>query len=299
VAGYELGDAHSNRKITVNDIRDAYFAGENILLTGPSGCGKSSLAFWLMDEANEPVRIKNRRIFQENTAKSGKNPTPYHSLPYELAHLSCKESTRSEELVGTVTMKINPDGSREPIVVYGAVTDAWIHGKTLIIEEMDFAPPGVWGEAHQFFDGRTQETCIYINGPMVISKHSRFRVMATCNTLGLGENQLEYAGTQVLNRAFLNRFTYIVKMTWLPEDKEVQIVYDKTGIRRDVIGKMVGAATQSRSAHAAGTVDTAITTRDLLSWSRECAREEVRRKKEKFDSASLPAVGSRAPEKAP
>lgn len=279
--GYEI-KSPGGCVFTIQDIWDAYAAGENILLTGPSGCGKSSLAFHLLDKANQKVREQNRKILQENVKqmKAGKNKEdlqPYHPLPYNIAHYSCHEATRSEELIGTVTVQVKPDGSRVPVIVRGAVTDAWTQGKTLILEEMDLAAPGVWGETHQFFDGRTKETTIYVNGPERIHKHDRFRVIATANTLGRGENQIEFAGTQMLNTAFLNRFTYIVKLSWLPREKEIQLLHEKTGIRKEIAGKMVQAASQSRSAHDEGVSDASIGTRDLLSWSRECRRQEKRK----------------------
>lgn len=279
VNGYKLSTINGH-VITLDHIWEAHQGGENILLVGPSGTGKSSIAFHLLDRANDPIRKKNREIYQKNLkiVKDGsKELIPYHNLPYEVAHLSCHEGTRSEHLIGTVTMKINEDGTRMPVRVLGAVTDGWINGKTLIIEEMDFAPPGVWGEAHQFFDGRTKQTTIYINGPETIRKNKKFRVIATANTLGAGENQITYSGTQVLNGAFMNRFTFIVHVDYLERNHEISLIHDKSGVNKDLAGAMVDAAIQSRKSMKEGATDICITTRDLLSWGRECVRAVKRR----------------------
>ena len=236
-----------------------------------------------MDKANETVRVNNRKIYQKNIrllGKAGEDETelePYQDLPYKIAHLSCHEGTRSEHLIGTVTVMIDKDGSRVPIRVLGAVTDAWINGKTLIIEEMDFAPPGVWGEAHQFFDGRTKETTIYVNGPEKIRKGNSFRVIATANTLGAGENQIAFSGTQVLNSAFMNRFTYIVYVDYLERDDEIQLIRNKTNVNENLCTAMVDAAIQTRKSMSEGATNVCITTRDLLSWGRECIRAINRR----------------------
>lgn len=266
--------------LTIDELWDAYRSGENILLVGPSGSGKSTLAFHLLDRANKAVREKNLEAYEE-IRKGGKPKEGfrYLDIPYDVAHYSCHEATRSESLIGSLTLKVNRDGSREPVVVYGAVVDAWVNGKTLILEEMDFAPPGVWGETHQFFDGRTNETIVYINGPEKIRKSPRFRVIATANTLGTGENQIEYAGTQVLNRAFMNRFTYIVHVDYMEKGKEIELIHNRTKLRADIAERMVNAATQSRKAHAEGVIDAVITTRDILSWARECVRAQARQEK--------------------
>ena len=278
VDGYKLKLPNGSH-VSLQEVWEAYMAGENILLQGPSGSGKSTIVFHLIDKANHNIREKNQEILRKNLdlISRGKDPVcKYLRIPYEVAHFSCHEATRSESLIGSLTLKVNKDGSREPIVVYGAVTDAWVNGKTLVLEEMDFAPPGVWGEAHQFFDGRTQETTVYINGPEKIRKSSRFRVLATANTLGAGENQIEYSGTQVLNKAFMNRFSYIVNVGYMERDAECGLVKEKTGLGIEAIEGMVDAATRCREAHAAGTFDAVITTRDILSWARECVRAEKR-----------------------
>lgn len=289
VDGYELTTT-TGHAITLDTIWEAHQAGENILLVGPSGTGKSSIAFHLLDKANEKARIKNREIYQKNLKllKDGDEKKeveliPYHALPHEIAHLSCHEGTRSEHLTGTVTVMLKEDGTRIPVRVLGAVTDAWINGKTLIAEEIDFAPPGVWGEAHQFFDGRTRETTIYINGPEKIRKNKKFRVIATANTLGAGENQIAFSGTQVLNGAFMNRFTYVVLVDYLERTKEIGLICSKAGIKIGLATAMVDAAIQTRKSMREGATDVAITTRDLLSWGRECTRAIKRRGSEPAD----------------
>lgn len=289
--GYEFKTV-GDHKITLDQIWDAYKEGEHILISGPSGCGKSTIAFHMLDRANASIRAKNLKVYHENLKliKQGKNEDelhPYLELPYKVAHYSCHEASRSEELIGTVTVRINKDGSREPVVVRGSVTEAWTQGETLILEEMDFAPPGVWGECHQFFDGRTKETTIYINGPERIKRHDRFRLIATANTLGRGENQAEFAGTQVLNNAFLNRFTYVIRASWLLPEKEKQLVHMKTGLRYDVIDKMVTAAGQTRKAYEDEVSEHCISTRDLLKWGREQKRHERRLKKMGQDTATM------------
>ncbi|TRZ52435.1 MAG: hypothetical protein D4S01_02970 [Dehalococcoidia bacterium] len=291
VDGYKLVTL-GGHILTLAQIWDAYIAGENIGFVGSSGCGKSTIAFHLLDEANEPTRVKNRAIYAENVKKlkGGAKEVDldeYYQLPYNASHISCHEATRSEDLIGSLTIKVDDQGNRVPVEVLGAVTDAWSEqkdndgntiskGKTLIMDELDLCSPGVLGECHQYFDGRTKTARVYLNGPRDLHKGDRFRLLATMNTFGRGENQSEFAGTQILNSAFLNRFTYVIQVPWLELSFEVNLIVKKTQIRTEVAKKMVLAAKQAREAHAQDTVDATITTRDLLSWARETKRAEAR-----------------------
>jgi len=260
---------------------DAYVRGENILLVGDTSTGKSSLAYYLLDEANEPVRVKNRETYKKNLVKLKKgckveNLLPYTPIPYEVSYLACGINTRIESVIGTLKFQATEQG-RMPYIVYGALIDAWVNGKTLIIDEMDLAPAELWGEVHQFLDGRTTDTIIHVNGPEHIHKDPRFRVIATANTFGNGENQMDFAGTQLLNTAFLNRFTYKIELNYLKPKKEVEaIMLRNSAAFEDAVKSMVDVANKVRTSKKQGVLTRGLSTRVLLAWTRECLAREKR-----------------------
>ncbi len=278
VEGHEC-KTPSGHVILDKHVYRAYVRGENIHLLGPSGNGKSAKANHMLDLANKPIRDKNILIYEENAKalKAGAKEDelePYIDLPYKRSILSCFRQMRSEHLIGTLKFRTDEAGNRECYVVGGAVVQAWTEGRTLIVEEMDFAQPDVWAECHAFFDGRTKSTTIYVNGPEDIHKNARFRMIATSNTRGRGEDEMKFAGTQPQNDAFLNRFTFTLEVPWLKPEAEVEVLLRKTGIAKDQAKKMVDIANEIRTSEEEGCITHTVSTRDLMSWARECLDEE-------------------------
>jgi len=269
--------------ITLNKIIDAFDDGENIHLVGPSGCGKTTIARAILDIKNAPVREENRKIKARNDLIIAKNPDvkagdleAYNELPYPMKDYSSHEGTRSEALIGKVKLTYDQDGNRVVKEDLGCITDAWINGKTLIWEEFDFTPPSVLGEAHLYLDGSSQQTTLYINEPRVIHKHKDFRCIATSNTRGAGEGAMEFAGTQPLNAAFMNRFNYTVHVSWLPASEEAKVIRSKTGLHGKNVETMIKIAQKMRKLYDEEQVERPISTRALLAWAREIKREMKR-----------------------
>lgn len=280
VFGYEATDL-TGKTITVEAIKHAFLEKENIWIVGNTGTGKSSFVYWMLDELNEVTRRKNRETFARNCEALKKGIAidkleSYNKLPFPPAPFSCHKQTRVENLEGTLCFKVREDGSREPIVVLNALTDAWTTGKVFVADEVDKPLPGVWAAAHQYFDKRTKTAYIYINGPQKLHKHPEFRVVVTANTLGKGENTVNFISSEVQDDAFLQRFTYFVHLNYMEMPKEIQVVVNKTGIGEAIARKMVICANEIRDAFKESGVSNVLSTRDILSWARECRREESR-----------------------
>lgn len=222
---------------------------KNILMVGPTGCGKSSLAI------NVLARLKRKgEIF------------------------SCHGETSSDNLIGKPWAIIDPT-TNEGItkVTYGAALRAYKFGKILLLEEVDMAMAGILASIQRIMEVQSNFYICNIGEEEIIEKHKLFSVIATANTIGTGENDFMYAGTTPLNMAFINRFSVRYIMDYLPKEKEIKVLVNKTGIDKEIAKKMVQVANDVRDAGdpkriAAGTVPggtplvSVISTRDLIEW---------------------------------
>jgi MoxR-like ATPase len=263
--------------IDTDDIAKAILRNENCLFVGETGTGKSTLASKLLDDLNRETLEENRKIHERNIplieacVPAGKLEK-YHPLKYTRVLYNGHVGTRTEHMVGTIDIQYDEQGNRRAVRVPGFLSHSFTTPRCkLIWDEMDFTLPEVLGEAHAYLDGRSNSIDVFLNGPWHLTKQKDFSVIATANTVGAGENQMDYSGTNVLNRAFLNRFGFVIYLDYLPSDKEVDLIVKKvTGFDISIAEQMVTVANRTRAAKKNESVEYALSTRDLVSWARAC-----------------------------
>jgi hypothetical protein len=92
--------------------------------------------------------------------------------------------------------------------------------------------------------------------------------IATDNTNGTGGGARRgYTDTNRLNTAFLDRFGVRVKVDYLPNDREADVIVGYTGCTRELAQLLVNAATLTRAAADSQTLSHGIGLRRLLSWA--------------------------------
>lgn len=213
---------------------------KNLLIVGPTGCGKSSIAL------NVAARLQER-----------------------LEIFSCSGETSVDELIGK-PWKVERNGQSVTIPVYGAGIRAYQEGKGLLLEEVDFPNPDIHASLHRLLELSQDFIHVNVGEPEVIKRDKNFFVMATANTIGSGEDNFLYAGTKVLNAAFLNRFSMTVTMDFLAPDIEKKVLMNKTGIGATIASEMVAVAEEARRAQREDSMErisSVLSTRDLLEWA--------------------------------
>ncbi len=106
----------------------------------------------------------------------------------------------------------------------------------------------------------------------VITPSQYFRLFATSNTLGNGDDLGIYHGTNLINQAQMDRWNIALCLNYLSEEQEIAILLKKIPSlnkkpHQNTAKMMVKLANLSRSAFKNGDLSTIISLRTLISWA--------------------------------
>lgn len=140
----------------------------------------------------------------------------------------------------------------------------------LIFDEYDAGRPDVMFVIQRILERDGKFTLLDQN--RVLKPHPAFRLFATANTVGLGNLNGLYHGTQVLNHAQVDRWNIVATLNYLAHDEEVEIVLARVPEMRSEAGKktvqaMVALADLTRKGFAAGDLSTLMSPRTVMTWA--------------------------------
>ena len=218
----------------VGDLRISIQHDDRILLVGETGAGKSSL-------------------IREICARERK--------PYFRVNMNGETSVA--DIIGGWKIR-----GKEMVFQYGPVPQAMRTGSMLCLDELDSALPQVLFALQSLLEEQGKLFIPELNE--WITPHPAFRVAATANTLGRGESSSLYAGTNVLNESFLDRFHSIFTVTYFPPEQETFLLLNKAkGLGRETAERMVRVANDLRQAMREGVIYSTFSTRKLIAWGRK------------------------------
>jgi cobaltochelatase CobS len=173
------------------------------------------------------------------------------------------------DLVGKDTIVIR-DGKQVTEFQEGIVPWALQRPVALIFDEYDAGRPDVMFVIQRILERDGKFTLM--DQSRVIHPHPFFRLFATANTVGLGNIQGLYHGTQVLNHGQIDRWSIVAALNYLPRDEEVAIVQARVpqlanGQGRKLIESMVAVASLTRKGFAAGDLSTLMSPRTVITWA--------------------------------
>ncbi len=176
------------------------------------------------------------------------------------------------DLVGKDTISLR-DGKQITEFQEGIVPWALRRPVALIFDEFDAGRPDVMFVIQRILERDGKFTLLDQNE--VIHPHPYFRLFATANTVGLGNLNGLYHGTQVLNQAQIDRWNIVAGLNFLPRSEEISIVQARVPhFNNDrgeaLIDKMVAIADLTRQGFAAGDLSTLMSPRTVISWAENC-----------------------------
>ena len=107
----------------------------------------------------------------------------------------------------------------------------------------------------------------------ILSPHQYFRLFATSNTIGMGDDLGIYHGTNLINQAQMDRWNIVATLNYLNEKKEIEIISKKLPFltkkpHKDLVKMMVIMANLTREGFRNGDLSNLMSIRTLISWGR-------------------------------
>jgi cobaltochelatase CobS len=101
----------------------------------------------------------------------------------------------------------------------------------------------------------------------VIEPNPAFRIFATSNTVGLGNWNGLYQGTQLLNHGQMDRWDIVAALNYLDPIEEEKILLAKVPeLSNENAKQMIALANLTRKGFEAGDISTLMSTRTLITW---------------------------------
>lgn len=213
-------------------IRAALSMHENLYVYGDTGCGKTT-------HLEQVCAVLNRGIVRIN---------PHDGI------------TRDMFLGG---MKLI---NNETIFVESALPIAMRNGYVFLVDEISFLPPNLTAILNPI--GEKSGKLYIPETAEWITPKPGFCIFATDNTGGKGDRSGQYIGTEVQNTATLDRFAFCLKMDYLPQEKEKEMLekrFPDFAITQEV-EKLLRFATEVRSAFSRGELSLTFSTRKLIKF---------------------------------
>ena len=224
---------HDTGRAVLSSLLD----NDRILLVGPTGSGKSSLISQIAARLDWPLR-----------------------------RINLHGETGVSDFLGQHKAK-----NGEVYFQYGILPMAMREGQILVLEEVDAATPEILFVLQGVMEENGSLT-LAENGGEIIQPHPDFRLVATANTLGLGDETSLYTGTSVLNASHLDRWTTVFQIDYLDEDREIGVIREKVPNLDPVLANsMIALALSVRKAVEQEELFVTFSTRRLLAFARKTA----------------------------
>jgi cobaltochelatase CobS len=174
------------------------------------------------------------------------------------------------DLVGKDVIKLKND---KQITEFqeGIIPFALRKGLALVLDEYDAIKTDVSFVIQRLLEEEGKFALLEENE--IITPDKNFRLFATSNTLGAGDDLGIYHGTNLINQAQMDRWNIVAALNYLDDEQELAILLKKlpflnSKLHQQTAKMMVRLANLSREAFKNGDISTLISLRTLISWGR-------------------------------
>lgn len=247
--------AYANRTEYVPDVDDAYRFDRDVSLSILAGFAQ------------------NRRVLVQGfhgTGKSTHIEQVASRLNWPCVRVNLDGHISRLDLVGRDAIVIK-DGKQVTEFQEGILPWALQRPVALIFDEFDAGRPDVMFVIQRILEKDGKFTLLDQN--RVITPHPGFRLFATANTIGLGNLNGMYHGTQTLNQAQIDRWNIVARLDYLAPEAEAEIVHARVPEMRTrangegLVNSMVAMADMTREAFSAGDISTVMSPRTVITWA--------------------------------
>lgn len=135
----------------------------------------------------------------------------------------------------------------------------------LILDEYDAGQADVMFVIQRMLEREGRLTLLDQN--RVIEPNPAFRIFATSNTVGLGNWNGLYQGTQLLNHGQMDRWDIVAALNYLEPAEEEKILLARVPeLSSETASQMIALANLTRKGFEAGDISTLMSTRTLITW---------------------------------
>lgn len=190
----------------------------------------------------------------------------YARLNLPLFRLNLDSDITRGELVGREVLRTDSDGNTVTEFVEGVIPMAMQQPCGLLLDEIDASRPDLGFVLQRLTEGKG--FMLLEDGGRTIMPHPHFRMFATANTNGRGDETGLYSGTRALGTAFVNRFKPYIEVEYMTEAEEAQLLEEKVpALEGDMARSIAAYATEHRVAFKQADVTLACSPRDTLSFA--------------------------------
>lgn len=211
----------------------------------------------------------NKPIYFYGDKGAGKSTLPEYCaafIRHPLYRHEGKENMTTEDFFGMMTAK---DGST--VFSPGCAPQMGKIGSWFLMDEVSNAPSEVHVGLHYMLENGGK---IFLAGSdgevedLIITPAESFRLFCSDNTNGTGDTSGKYAGTNVLNSAFIDRFMTMLEIKYMDPETELKVLQANFPMMQPKLGKlMIKVANQIREGYRKGELSETLSLRGILEWT--------------------------------